>query len=432
MTNKLAIVALGLLFHLGSLAQSDLPIDKIEGYFLRVKQISEKDNGKLWGKPIYGPILVIDRETRKLVANEPDYDNLLKKDGTVYTGSFPENLIISNSTTQFGGKLWTMVSFPFYGNDRDIDLLFTHELFHRLQKVIGLQDNGYDNSHMSNIDARVYLKLEWLALLTAINSKNKQNDALLDALIFREYRRSLFAGADSMENKFEIAEGIAEYTAYQLCFNSNEIVPAIISRKTQSWNSESYVRSFGYYSGLLYGYLLDEYNNDWRKTLKYNDDLGAKLQDVVHISLPVSKLEIPDIIKTRRNSYGYDTIYAYEFDLMQEKEKALLEYRQKFTSTSVIHINLTDPHFGFDPNNLLPLDSLGTIFPFIELVDEWGKLKVTEGGCLVSKDWKMVVLSSVDMKKSNNEIKGKGWSIKLNEDWVIIEENERYFIIKKH
>ena len=416
------------MFHFNIFAQSNLPLDTINGYFVRVKQICDNDKGKLWGKPVYGPILVIDSKTRKLVANEPDNENLLKKEGNVYIGTFPENLIISNSTTQFGGKLWTMVSFPFNRNDKDIDLLFTHELFHRLEEVMELKSYLYDNSHMNNFESRIYLKLEWLALLTAVNSQNNNINALSDALIFRAYRRSLYSGVDTMENEFEVYEGLAEYTAYSLCFNSKEIVPAIIKRKNLSWNSESYVRSFGYYSGLLYGYLLDKYNVDWRKTLKYNDDLGGKLKEALLISLPVN---LDNSIKQRRNIYGYDTISTFELSRKQEKDKIISDYRLKFTSNTVFKINLLKPHFGFNPNNLQPLDSLGTIFPFIELVDDWGKLIVTEGGCLVSKDWKLATISSTDFKISNIEnITGKGWSIKLNDDWKVIKKDEIYLIMK--
>jgi len=416
------------MFHFNIFAQSNLPLDTINGYFVRVKQICDNDKGKLWGKPVYGPILVIDSKTRKLVANEPDNENLLKKEGNVYIGTFPENLIISNSTTQFGGKLWTMVSFPFNRNDKDIDLLFTHELFHRLEEVMELKSYLYDNSHMNNFESRIYLKLEWLALLTAVNSQNNNINALSDALIFRAYRRSLYSGVDTMENEFEVYEGLAEYTAYSLCFNSKEIVPAIIKRKNLSWNSESYVRSFGYYSGLLYGYLLDKYNVDWRKALKYNDDLGGKLKEALLISLPVN---LDNSIKQRRNIYGYDTISTFELSRKQEKDKIISDYRLKFTSNTIFKINLLKPHFGFNPNNLQPLDSLGTIFPFIELVDDWGKLIVTEGGCLVSKDWKLATISSTDFKISNIEnITGKGWSIKLNDDWKVIKKDEIYLIMK--
>jgi hypothetical protein len=429
MINKLIIVFLGILFQLNILAQTNMPTDTINRYFVRVKQICDKDNGNLWGKPVYGPILVIDSKTRKLIANEPDNENLLKKDGIVYVGTFPENLIISNSTTQFGGKLWTMVSFPFNRSDKDIDLLFTHELFHRLEKVMELKDYFYDNSHMNNFESRIYLKLEWLALLTAVNSQNNNINALSDALLFRTFRRSLYAGADSMENKFEIAEGLAEYTAYSLCFNSDEIVTAITHRKNKVWNSESYVRSFGYYSGLLYGYLLDKYKVDWRKTLKYNDDLGGKLKEALQINLPVN---LDNIIKQKRNIYGYDTISTFELSRKQKKDKIVTDYRLRFTANTIFNINLIKPHYGFDPNNLQPLDSLGTIFPFIELVDDWGKLIVTEGGCLVSKDWTVATISSFDFKISNtNEITGKGWSIKLNDDWKVIKNDKKYLIVKK-
>ena len=76
---------------------------------------------------------------------------------------------------------------------------------------------------MDNMDARILLKLEWTALEKAINDETeKRNDYIKDALIFRNYRRMRYPQKDSMENKFEIHEGLAEYTGHKICSKSNE------------------------------------------------------------------------------------------------------------------------------------------------------------------------------------------------------------------
>lgn len=40
--------------------------------FSEARQLSENDGGRLWGKLLYGAILLVDPKTRTVVANEPD------------------------------------------------------------------------------------------------------------------------------------------------------------------------------------------------------------------------------------------------------------------------------------------------------------------------------------------------------------------------
>ena len=133
--------------------------------FKEIIEICNADNGKLWGKNLASPILIINRDSRLVIANEPDVENLLKKVGDVYIGYFPENKIIANSTTELGGKYWTMVGYPMDEDEFINTETILHEMFHHLQKAIGLDPiAGYNNNHLDNIQARIYLKLEWLAL----------------------------------------------------------------------------------------------------------------------------------------------------------------------------------------------------------------------------------------------------------------------------
>ena len=47
----------------------------------------------------------------------------------------------------------------------------------------------------------------------------------------------------------------------------------------------------------------------------------------------------------------------------------------------------------FDPGNLVPMDSLGTVYPNIRIVDDWGILTVSSGGALLSADFSQIALS---------------------------------------
>lgn len=323
------------------------------------------------------------------------------------------------------GKLWAMVAYPLPESEDQTLILFTHELFHRLQKETGFPDIGYDNRHMDNIQARTYIKLEKLAMLDAVNSKDKNTQAITDALIFRTYRRSLFKGSDSMENKFEIAEGLATYTSNKLCRDQASIVNAVNSEKEFYWSANSYVRAFGYYSGWLYSTLLDRYDSSWRSNLKYNSDLGKKLQAALMLQAP----EITEkIVKNTGDKYGYDSIYLSEEKAKDAKSNILDGYRITFKRNPVVKFDLIKPHFGFNPGNVQPLDSSGTIYKSIELVDNWGILKVTDGGCLISNEWNKACVPNQDIDISGNIIHTKDWSLKLNEGWGIIKDGVNYSI----
>ncbi len=393
--------------------------------------ICEKDNGNLWGKSLWSPIVVIDRKTRTVVANEKDNEGILRKRGELYVGYFPENKIIANSTVKFGGKHYTMVAYPLPETKYGREHLFLHEMFHRLQGKLNLTPpGGYGNNHLDKTKARILMKLEWSALEKAIKCNNAGRRASInDALIFRNYRRQLYADCDSMENKFELHEGLPEYTAFTLLAESeNKLKKKLLSKKDNIWKSESYIRVFGYVSGALYAYLLNQTGAKWKKDLKYNDNLGILLQKEYNIEVPDDVSEQYDKIK---NKYDFDKINDFELNLQQKKDSILALLREKFTVKPIVIIDLQSPNIGFDPSALQALDSIGTVFPNIKLVDEFGILKVEKGGCLMSNDWKKAYIPAEFIKIKQNIIETPSWSLKLNKNWIIQKKNGNFIVFKQ-
>jgi len=320
-----------------------------------------------------------------------------------------------------------MVMYPLLENDYYRNQLCTHELYHRLQKKLKLNFN-YNNDHMDNMDARILIKLEWLALAKAISEdkKEKRNDFLTDALIFRNYRRKLYPGKDTMENKFEIHEGLAGYTGHKICSKNNEEFKNYTLReKLMYWDNQSYVRSFAYYSGVLYGYILDQTNSDWNLTLTPNSDLGLITQKAYNINLP-KKLE--NAYERSKKNYNYEEIFQYESDREKKRQEMLTAYRFRFTNDTVLILDILKPNVSFDPRTLIPLDTLGTVYPTIKIIADWGILQVNEGGCLF--DWKKAIVTAHGIKQENSIIKGDGWEIELNENWKLIRETKNYRLIK--
>ena len=98
------IIFPALIFMLGCKAEEKdiyLTPEKARNYFIKIKAACDKDNGKLWGKNLSGPVMFVDRETRKIVANTPDKDGILKEKEGVYTGLYPRENIISQCCCSF-------------------------------------------------------------------------------------------------------------------------------------------------------------------------------------------------------------------------------------------------------------------------------------------------------------------------------------------
>ena len=69
--------------------------DKASQYFKEIEEICNRDSGRLWGKNLYGPLMYVERGSRRIVANQTDNEGLLKSKDGIYTGLYPKELILS-------------------------------------------------------------------------------------------------------------------------------------------------------------------------------------------------------------------------------------------------------------------------------------------------------------------------------------------------
>ena len=56
--------------------------------------------------------MFVDRTSRRMVANMPDNEGLLKGKDGVFTGIYPKELLISNAPVNYGGTLFAMTPLP--------------------------------------------------------------------------------------------------------------------------------------------------------------------------------------------------------------------------------------------------------------------------------------------------------------------------------
>jgi hypothetical protein len=383
--------------------------------------ICRGDNGALWGVSLCGPILLVDPATRSVFANQAGGEKLLKPEGDVFVGKLPEQINIANTAVDWAGTKWTMVMLPLPEEPHQRAALLAHEMWHRIQGEIGLPPSGATNDHLDTRDGRYWLQLEWRALAAALQAAGPaRKEAAQDAMLFRARRRELFSDAAKTEREMELNEGLAEYTGAKL---SGAPDPArfVVERELKDAPAKNtFVRSFAYATGPAYGLLLDDTGGDWRKEVR------ASHRDLAELLLGREKL--PDKIEAAANErapkYGSVELAVAEDGREQARRDLVKNYRARLIDGPVLVIPLQKMNMEFDPGNLVPLDSLGTVYPNIRIVDDWGILTVSKGGALLSADFSRITVSAPNSTEGK-PIEGDGWKLELKSGWTILPADRR-------
>jgi hypothetical protein len=378
----------------------------------------------MWGKPLYGATLFVDETTRDVVANRPDYQNLLKPRGEVFVGALPLEESAANTSKRWGGVDWTMVLWPLPDNAFERDKLVIHESFHRIQEDLGLGGPDTANDHLDTEEGRLWLQLEWRALRTALlQQKEARKKAAKDALVFRAYRRSLFKDAGAHEQALEMHEGLPEYTGIVLCASgAREAAGYAAARLEGAGSMPTFVRSFAYMSGPPYGILLDEARPDWRKTLKGTDDLGDLLAAAIGTALP------PDLKAAAQGgaqAYGGRELMASEQGRAAQKSQQDAAMRRRFLEGPVLNLPLTEAFsYSFDPTNQVPLEGVGTVYPYLRISASWGILEATQGALMLMKEGMISgVRVSAPKDPAARPLAGEGWTLTIKEGWSVVPGN---------
>jgi hypothetical protein len=393
--------------------QPDNTIAQAKKVFADAHAVSDKEGGQLWGRKLYGRMLLVDYETRAVVANEPDPQGVLHATDGVYVGTLPASLIISNAPTEWEGLRWTMlIGFTIPEDTTSRRITFAHELFHQMQPDLHLLAPDKLALHLDTEEGRVWLQLEWKALAAAlIESGPAQMVAIRDALAFRAYRHAQFPDSGEIEASQEIAEGIPEYTG--VVAGEPDVYAArwhAAAKLAHPDVSISFVRSFAYTSGPGYGLLLDERLPGWRTKLSMQTDLAELLGSTLKGNVPVSA-------QARARYYGASEIQIAEADRAAKADAQKARYRALLIDGPTLVVRKLG-QFSFNPSTLISLDSAGTVYPTFHAVSDWGTLDVKDG-VLVPRDRSGATLAAP--KDTNGpHLEGPGWTIDLASGWSVV------------
>jgi hypothetical protein len=282
---------------------------------------------------------------------------------------------------------------------------------------------------MDEKEARLWIKLEWKALRKAINSEGEERQlAIRDALIFRGSNREQYHKYANDENRFETFEGLATFTYTMLCTNSpEEFKTRLFENLDRIYSMDSYSRSYGSIEGALYTTLLYEKGFDIKKIKTDNFDFGSVVKDLYNIELPTICRDVGGSLAV---NYNVEAILKEEAVRNTQIKQSILNQANIFTQKPVVFLELESPSFDFEPEDIHSLDSLGTLYNSIRVSDNWGKLTVEKGGCLVSNNLKFIRITAKSFKAEKNRISGDGWHLILNNDWELVPVEQNYFVRK--
>ena len=370
--------------------EGSIPLAAANRIFEEARVASEDDGGKLWGRPLYGPIMLVDPKTRDFIRNDH------------YSGRLPAEIVIANTAVPFDGTMTTMIPWTSLQGGRATQRrrLLMHECWHRIQKDIGFPANSTNNPHLDTLDGRYWLRLELRALAAALRaSGDERTAAIRDAVSFRSARRAQFPEAAERERALENNEGLAEYTGFVLRGTSDDESRAAWARHLDRIDpGTSFVRGFAYETGVAYGLLLDMLAPGWTRTYKVTDDLAAVL---------ASKAGVDAVATPDTTRFGGAELRATEEKRDREQRDHVARFRARLVDGPVLELPMIDANYGFDPNGVTSLGDAGSGYQTLEVTAAWGKISV-DGGARISSDWNTIFVAAEDRAKLQLK---PGWKV---------------------
>jgi hypothetical protein len=277
------------------------------------------------------------------------------------------------------------------------------------------------NNHLDSEAGRTWLRLEYRALAQALVRRDELREHAADALLFRAQRRALFAEAAAKEATFERNEGLAEYTGLKLCgLEGSAQAERAAARLRRDESSASFVRSFAYATGPAYGLLLDALGADWRPSIDARADLAALLARAIAWQAPA---ELAAEAQRRSERYDVAQVAAAERARAVERAEQDARNRARFVDGPVLVLLCSGAvNISFNPNDITPLEPIGSVYGTLYLVDDWGVLEVDSGGALLVRNASGILQEArvgVPKDAAARPLAGEGWSLTLNEGWTL-------------
>jgi hypothetical protein len=350
-------------------------------------------------------MVIADAATSTIATNQPAPD-----------GARPRSLGYANATTEWGGVQWSTFVWQLLTSfdEPSRGILMMHELFHRVERPLGLMTEDGQNGHLDTLEGRYWQLLEWRALARALGSSGtERTSAIQDALTFRFARRQLFPAAAKNEVLEEIREGLAQYTATVTTASSpQDAASSAIQQLADYAQRDSLVRDFAYASGTAYGVLLDAWSPGWTRQLKGPEDLGERLR----IAGGIAATSLNSRPAAEESALKYDSVFLR---IAEEKRDAdqkvkLGALRRRFVDGPVLVL----PNAGgsFSNSGIAPIPGVGTVFPDVHVNAAWGVLDAAQ---VLRPDDRSNITVPAPASVQGSTLEGVGWTLRIAAGWVV-------------
>jgi hypothetical protein len=396
------VLAAGVLIVAAQIDPTPVDQQRAEMYFREAKELCDRDNGRLWGVSLCGPMVFADARTRTIATSQP-----------APRGDQPRSIGFANAPIEWAGMRWAAYIWSFIPEDRrQRGELLMHELFHRIQPQLGLMAQTVPNAHLDTLDGRYWLQLEWRALAAGLRSSGDERTvAMRDALAFRKTRRALFPDAAENERRSEIQEGLAQYTGTVVTANSSaQAAESTLAQLSAAEKQESFVDTAAYTAGVAYGVLLDSVLPEWRRGLQVTSDLAQVL-------MVAARLQPADDASSAAARYRGIELRTAETERDRKLTERIAELRQRFVDGPVLIL----PGNGagtFDIRGAIAIPRSGTVyFSTYRIAGDWGSFEASTG-VLVSPDRSTRTLPG-PFRTEGRTLIGDGWTVTLASGWVV-------------
>src|SRR5258707_6435171 len=150
-------------------------------YFKEARALCERDSGRLWGVLICAPMVVADLRTQTFATSQPPPD-----------APRPKVVGFVNAPFDWNGVTWIAYTWDDLSTApawRRKEIML-HEMYHGVQKQLGLGVGLLENEHLDELDGRYWLQLEWRARAQALQTSVRQKvSAIHHAPTFRQPQR---------------------------------------------------------------------------------------------------------------------------------------------------------------------------------------------------------------------------------------------------
>ncbi len=393
-----------------------------QAYFEEFDSVCHTPQAWLWGRSLYGPVMLVNPQTKQIFTNTQDTQGKLKAVGKIWTGSLEPTVQLGNTSMDWGGVHWAMILLPLPNiASKRLDLL-VHENFHRIQPDLGFKMASPMCPDLDTKEGRIWFRLELEALRQALDKPVDQRKKDMEsALLFREKRYSLFPEARANEGALEWNEGLAEFTGTygsRIWQTDSGYLQHLVINDTAF--PPNYTRGFAYLSGPIYGVLLSQKDSNWNKKEDSTGNFEAAVERVYGVVVSGSAAD-------RVALYQGDLIVQQESAREQKRQAVAAMYKKALVDGSVLKLDLHMGHglsVSFNPSILVSLKGYGTVYPYISVTDQWGTL-LAEKGALMSDDWKELWLGApngavtMGAEAGVQTLSGSGWKLTLNPGWTL-------------